>query len=57
MKILITGTSQGIGRAIAQRFLRDGNTVYGIDRQESSIDNENYTHYVCDVCDYENLPQ
>ncbi|MBE6692407.1 MAG: SDR family oxidoreductase [Ruminococcaceae bacterium] len=57
MKILITGTSQGIGRAIAQRFLQEGNTVFGIDRQESSIDNENYTHFVCDVCDYESLPK
>lgn len=57
MKILITGTSQGIGRAIAQRFLVEGHTVFGIDRQESSIDDENYTHFVCDVCDYENLPQ
>ncbi len=57
MKILITGTSQGIGRAIALRFLQEGNRVYGIDRQQSSIDSSNYTHFVCDVCDYENLPQ
>lgn len=56
MNILITGTTQGIGRAIAMRFLAAGHTVWGIDRRESSISHENYTHYVCDVRDYENLP-
>ncbi len=57
MKILITGTSQGIGRAIAERFLLEKHTVLGIDRQESSIDNESYTHFRCDVRDYANLPE
>ena len=56
MKILITGTSQGIGRAIALLFLEKGHDVIGIDRQESSIDNNSYVHYRCDVCDYTNLP-
>ena len=56
MKILITGTSQGIGRAIALLFLEKGHDVIGIDRQESSIDNNSYVHYRCDVCDYANLP-
>ena len=49
MKILITGTSQGIGRAIAERFLREGHSVIGLDRQESSIENEHYTHHRCDI--------
>ena len=57
MKILITGTSQGIGKAIAERFLKENHTVIGIDRQEKSITNENYIHYICDVRDFENLPQ
>lgn len=56
MRVMITGTSRGIGQAIAQRFLQAGHTVVGIDRQEKSIDNANYTHYVCDVRDKENLP-
>jgi NAD(P)-dependent dehydrogenase (short-subunit alcohol dehydrogenase family) len=57
MKVLITGTSQGIGKAIAERFLKENHTVIGIDRQEKSITDENYTHYQCDVRDYDHLPE
>ena len=56
MKILITGTSQGIGKAIAEKFLQEGHTVIGIDRQGASIDCSAYTHYECDVRDTEKLP-
>ena len=57
MKILITGTSQGIGQAVAIRFLDAGHEVIGIDRQVSAIENERYTHFVCDIRDKENLPE
>lgn len=56
MKVLITGTSQGIGKAIAKLFLSNGHTVIGIDRQNSNIENGLYTHFKCDVRDKENLP-
>ena len=57
MKILITGTTQGIGRAIAVKFLAEGHTVIGIDRLSASIVHPSYTHYECDVRDKERLPE
>ena len=56
MNVLITGTTQGIGKAIAVHFLEKGHRVFGIDRQKTGITHENYTHYVCDVRDRDALP-
>ena len=56
MKVLITGTSQGIGKGIAQKFLDNGFLVIGIDRLDSSINHANYKHYKCDIRDYDKLP-
>jgi NAD(P)-dependent dehydrogenase (short-subunit alcohol dehydrogenase family) len=49
MKTLITGTSQGIGMALAQIFLDNGHEVIGFDRQEAAITHEYYTHFCLDV--------
>ena len=55
MKILVTGTSRGIGKAIALKFLKEGHQVIGFDILESSINDLNYEHYVCDIYN-SNLP-
>lgn len=56
MKILITGTSQGIGKAIAEKFLAENYVVVGFDRNKSTIKSSNYTHFLLDVRDYDNYP-
>ncbi len=56
MKVLITGTTQGIGKAVAELFLKENHQVIGIDRKEASLSHSNYIHYVCDVRDVEKLP-
>ena len=49
MRTLITGTSQGIGKALAQIFLDNGHEVIGFDRQDAGITHERYTHFCLDV--------
>lgn len=56
MNVLITGTSRGIGKALAEIFLQNGHYVYGIDRQPASLVHDSYDHYMCDIRDYSSLP-
>ena len=59
MKVVITGASSGIGRAVAQKFLHKGHQVIGIDVLSDHIDGDTYkpspaspnmyTHYIRDV--------
>lgn len=58
MNIVISGTSSGIGRATAERFLREGHRVYGVDLSKSAIAHPAYTHYVSDIrADLPELPE
>ncbi|MCH5180694.1 MAG: SDR family oxidoreductase [Erysipelotrichales bacterium] len=57
MNVLITGSSNGIGLSTANKFLKEGHEVYGIDLEESKIDNEHYHHYVGDISIKETLPE
>lgn len=53
MKVLVTGTSSGIGRAIALKYIHEGHEVLGIDWSDSAIENEHYTHIKKDICSKE----
>ena len=56
MRVLITGTSSGIGKAIAEKFLKEGFDVTGFDRKEASIRQESYTHFCLDIRAREQYP-
>lgn len=55
MKVLITGTSEGIGKSIAIKYLEEGHNVIGIDLNPSTITHKFYTHIEGNICD-KNLP-
>jgi len=57
MKILITGTSSGLGFGLAKYYLSQGNTVYGISRRVNTELNrfENFSFLTQDISDFEEL--
>ena len=57
MKVLITGTSRGIGLTVAKRFLKEGHEVFGLDLLNSNINDEKYHHFECDIKDKNSLPE
>ena len=56
MKVLITGTSSGIGKETAEYFLMHGHEVIGIDRRTATIKDSMYQHWVADVRNKDSLP-
>ena len=50
-KILITGTSRGIGLALARHYAEKGYSTFGCSRSDTDILHENYKHFVCDLND------
>ncbi len=58
MKVLVTGSCGGIGRAVASLFLERGHSVYGIDINPASpFDlNSSYVHCCADISEPSSLP-
>jgi len=57
MKVLITGTSSGIGHGLAQELVNRGDEVWGISRREPGdlLAKTNYRHLQLDLTNYEKL--
>ena len=49
MKVLITGTSKGIGMAIAEKFLLCGHEVIGMDVLPATVVHKSYKHVQTDI--------
>lgn len=56
MKVVITGSSSGIGQSTAKLFIERGHDVIGIDREDSTISDDNYKHIICDIRFIDQLP-
>jgi 3-oxoacyl-[acyl-carrier protein] reductase len=50
-RVFITGTTRGLGKALAEYYLAGGDIVMGCGRSSATIEHERYSHYVADVTD------
>ena len=48
-RILVTGSSRGIGKSICYKFLESNYEVIGLSRGEPTIQHKNYTHHGVDA--------
>ena len=49
--MIITGTRKGIGRYLADYYVKKGYHVVGCSREASDFNNDNYKHYCLDIAD------
>ncbi len=55
-KVLITGVSSGIGAAIRDKLLKEGEEVFGISRQIPKRSHPHFYPYAIDLADLKTLP-
>ena len=48
---LVTGSSRGVGRVIAEHFLAGNAEVIGLARGSSDLNHDRYHHFEVDICD------
>ena len=53
--VVITGTSKGIGKAMALYYLNKNFVVAGCSRSSSSIEHQNYRHFELDITDEKSI--
>ena len=56
MNYFITGTSNGLGRALAEQGLAQGNQVFGLSRSGFDGSHPSYQEVQCDLTELETLP-
>lgn len=59
MKVVVTGSSTGMGLSIVKKFIREGHSVVGMDVlgcPKELYQCDDYTHHVVNVADYDSLP-
>jgi len=49
MSVIVTGASSGIGLAIAERYLKEGYSVFGLDKDGPTILDNAYHHRITDL--------
>jgi 3-oxoacyl-[acyl-carrier protein] reductase len=49
--LLITGTSRGLGKLLAEHYLLSGGMVFGCSRADSTISHRNYRHFKVNIAD------
>ena len=57
MNVLLTGSSSGIGNAVALYLLEKDINVIGLDINEPKINHERFSFYKCDVSNVTNLKE
>lgn len=55
MKTLLTGSSRGIGKSIAELLLNNGYEVIGTSRSTINQSTNNYTHIACDLSEVQEV--